>query len=155
MADKAELVKKLEEAIRQANTVIYRRGRSILSGMGISYPQFNALLTLQEFGPLTMGELCKHLFTACSTVTDLADRLERAELVERIRDAKDRRIVRMYLLPKGEEVVQSVISERQRFIDVVLEEYSEIESDQLLKDFETLSKRMDKMDKLNPIEVEF
>ncbi len=155
MSETAELVKKVEEAIRQANTVIYRRGRSILSGMGISYPQFNALLTLQEFGPLTMGDLCRYLFTACSTATDLAERLERDELVERVRDSKDRRIVRMHLLPKGEEVVNAVISERQRFIDQVLKEYSDVENDQLLKILETLAKRMEKVDKLNPVEVEF
>lgn len=147
-----ELVKKLEEKIRQANTVMYKRGRSILNGMEISTPQFNALLELQEFGALTMGELCKHLFTACSTATDLADRLERAGLVERVRDIKDRRVVRMHLLPKGEEVVNEVISARRHFLDDVLTEYPEQEHADLLDALVTLAERMDKVDKEKKLE---
>jgi len=151
MMSQEELSKRLEETIRQANTIIYRRGRSILAGMDISMPQFNALLVLQEFGPLTMGELCRHLFTACSTATDLADRMERAGLVTRVRDDKDRRVVRMNLLPKGEEVVNAVIVERRRFLQAVLTRYAGGEGERLLEDLQLLSQRMDEVDKLNPI----
>jgi len=76
------LPQQLEETIRRANTILFKRGRSILINRDISALQFNALLTIREFGPLTMGDLCKHLFTACSTATDLADRMERSNLVE-------------------------------------------------------------------------
>lgn len=150
--NKEETVKKVEEMIRQTNTVIYRRGRSILAGIEISSVQFNALLALQEFGPLTMGELCRHLFTACSTATDLADRMERAGLVERVRDKKDRRVVRMILLPPGNEVVNQVISERQRFLADVLSVYSDKEQGELLKMLSLLAERMDEMDKMKKIE---
>lgn len=147
-----ELSRELEEAIRRSNTVIYRRGRSILTEMGISNPQFNALLTLNEFGPLTMGELCKHLVTACSTATDLADRLERDGLVERVRDPKDRRIVRMHMLPKGEKVVDLVINERLRFLDKVLLEYSSEEHALVLEGLELLADQMERLDKVHPVQ---
>ena len=117
------VAKSLEVMVRQVNTVIYKRGRSILTGMQVSALQFNALLTLQEFGSLTMGDLSKYLFTACSTATDLVDRLERAGYIERARDLKDRRVVRVNLLPKGEDVVNLVIMERQVFLNEVLKEY--------------------------------
>jgi DNA-binding MarR family transcriptional regulator len=142
-----ELSRELEEVIRRSNTVIYRRGRSILSEMGVSNPQFTALLTLKEYGPLTMGELCKHLFTACSTATDLADRLERDGFVERVRDSRDRRIVRMHILPKGEEVVESVINERQRFLNRVLHEYESEERAHVLESLKLLADRMVTLDK--------
>jgi len=147
MADMERLTHRTEEKLRQANTVIYKRGRSILTGMNISSPQFNALLTLQEFGPLTMGELCKHLFTACSTATDLADRMEKSGLVERRRDDKDRRVVRMHLLAKGEEAVNTVIAERQRFLGAVLQGYSEEEQANLLKTLDSLAEHMELADK--------
>lgn len=142
-----ELSRELEEAIRRSNTVIYRRGRSILAEMGVSNPQFTALLTLKDFGSLTMGELCKHLFTACSTATDLADRLERDGFVERVRDSKDRRIVRMHILPKGEEVVELVINERQRFLNKVLHEYKSEEQAHVLESLKLLTDRMVSLDK--------
>lgn len=154
MENSQELSRELEEALRRSNNVIYRRGRSILAEMGISNPQFNALLTLKEFGPLTMGELCKHLFTACSTATDLADRLERDGLVERVRDVKDRRIVRMNLLPRGEEVVSAVISERRHFLDKVLREYKTEEHIALLESLGLLAERLERLDKAHPVQVE-
>lgn len=140
------LSKGLEVMLRQVNTIIYKHGRSVLAGMQVSTPQFNALLTLKEFGPLTMGELCKHLFTACSTVTDLADRLERAGFVERSRDHKDRRVVRIHLLSKGEEVVSSVIMQRQVFLGEVLKEYSDQERINLQNVLELLVVSMEKAD---------
>ncbi|WP_425806499.1 MarR family winged helix-turn-helix transcriptional regulator [Desulfitobacterium sp. Sab5] len=142
-----ELGQELEETIREINTMMYRSERSILFEARISNSQFNALLKLKEFGSLTMGELCKHLFTACSTVTDLADRLERGGLVERIRDVKDRRIVHINLLPKGEEVVDAVIRERQVFLEKVMKTYSEEESAVLLKTLVNLVNRMGKEEK--------
>ena len=143
MALTDELPKQLEETMRRANNILLKRGRSILTGMEISALQFNALLTIREFGPLTMGDLSDHLFTACSTATDLADRMERAELVERVRDEKDRRVVRLQLLPRGDDVLNKVIAERQSFIGEVLKEYTGDEYAELLRSLELLERRME------------
>jgi len=143
MAPIEDLPKQLEETIRRANTILFRRGRSLLIGMEISALQFNALLAIREFGPLTMGDLGKHLFVACSTATDLADRMEAAKLVERIRDKKDRRVVRLQLLPRGEDVLNEVIAERQSFIGEVLKDYSDEEYVELLRSLELLERRME------------
>lgn len=152
MKDIQELGRGLEEAIRRSNIVIYRRDRSILTEMGISNPQFIALLTLNEFGPLTMGELCKHLMTACSTATDLADRMERDGLVERVRDSKDRRIVRMNMLSKGKVVVDLVINERRRFLEKVLLEYKSEEHAMLLASLKLFADRMEGLDVAHPVQ---
>jgi len=142
MAPTEALPKKLEETMRRANNILLKRVRSILIDREISALQFNALVTLREFGPLTMGELGKHLFTACSTATDLADRMERVKLVERIRDEKDRRVVRMHLLPRGDEVLDEVIAERQSFIGEVIKDYTQEEYVELLRSLELLERRM-------------
>jgi MarR family transcriptional regulator, organic hydroperoxide resistance regulator len=136
------LPQQLEETIRRANTILFKRGRSILVERDISALQFNALLTIREFGPLTMGDLCKHLFIACSTATDLADRMERSKLVERVRDEKDRRVVRMCILTEGEAVLNEVITERQTFMGEVLQDYTDEEYVELLRSLEILEQRM-------------
>lgn len=143
MAPTEELTKQLEETLRRANTILFKRGRSILISMEISALQFNALLTIREFGPLTMGDLGKHLFVACSTATDLADRMERARLVERVRDNKDRRVVRLHLLTRGDEALDAVITERQSFVGKVLEGYTDEEYVELLRGLELLAQRME------------
>jgi len=137
-----ELPKQLEETIRRANTILFKRGRSLLIGMEISALQFNALLAIREFGPLTMGDLGKHLFVACSTATDLGDRMERSKLVERVRDEKDRRVIRLQLLPRGDDVLNEVIAERQSFIGEVLKDYTDEEYVELMRSLELLEHRM-------------
>ncbi len=148
------LSRELEEAIRRSNMVIYRRGQALLAEMGISNPQFNTLLALYEMGPLTMGDLGKHLFAACSTATDLADRLEREGMVERIRDSRDRRIVRMHLLPRGKKVVELVINDRYSFLQEVLTEYTPEEHKIMLDSLKRLIERVEKADKANPVDLE-
>lgn len=139
--------KGLEKVIRCANDIMNRRGHSVLTETGISDSQLNVLITLAELGPLTMGELCKMFFTACSTGTDLANRLEREEFVERIRDDKDHRIVRLHLLPKGKEMAQVYIQERQHFLNRVLEEYSSQEYEVLRETLGTFGERIEKLNK--------
>ena len=143
MAPTEELTKQLEETLRRANTILFKRGRSILIGMEISALQYNALSTIREFGPLTMGDLGKHLFVACSTATDLADRMERATLVERVRDNRDRRVVRLHLLARGNEALDAVVTERQSFIGEVLKNYTDKEYAELLRSLELLEQRME------------
>lgn len=143
MAPNEELTNQLEEALRQVNAILFKRGRSILMDMEISALQFNALLTIRDLGPLTMGELCKNLFVACSTATDLADRMEQSELAERTRDGKDRRVVKLRLLAKGKEVLEAVIAERQSLIREVLRDNPDGEYDELLKGLKLLVQRME------------
>lgn len=146
MTQSEDLTQKLEETLRRANGILFKRGRSILVGMEVSALQFNALVAIKENGPLTMGDLCKHLFTACSTATDLADRMERSGLVERVRDEKDRRVVRMHLLPKGVDIVEAVIAERQSFVGEVLKNYTDEEYSELLRGLVLLADRMEAME---------
>ncbi|KJR48121.1 Transcriptional regulator, MarR family [Desulfosporosinus sp. I2] len=143
MAPTEELTKQLEETLRRANTILFKRGRSILMDMEISALQFNVLLTIREIGPLTMGDLCKNLFVACSTATDLADRMERSELVERVRDDKDRRVVKLHLLARGNEVLEAVIAERQSFLGEVIQDYANLEYEELLQSLVLLTQRME------------
>jgi len=142
MAAIEELTNQLEETIRRANTILLRRGQSILMDMEISALQFNVLLSIREFGPMTMGDVCKNLYVACSTATDIADRMERAELVERVRDDKDRRIIRLRLLSRGNEALDAVIAERQRFIGEVLSDYTDQEYTELMQGLKLLAERM-------------
>jgi len=142
MAAIEELTNQLEETIRRANTILFRRGQSILMDMEISALQFNVLLSIREFGPMTMGDMCKNLYVACSTATDIADRMELAGLVERVRDDKDRRIIRLRLLSRGNEALDAVIAERQRFIGEVLKDYSDQEYTELMHGLKLLAERM-------------
>lgn len=57
-------------------------------------------------GPLTVGEMAKHLSRAQSVVSEIVDHLERDGLLERLRDARDRRRVLVWLSARGEELLE-------------------------------------------------
>ena len=49
---------------------------------------------------MTIGELSKSMALACSTITDLIDRMEKAGLVVRKKDEKDKRVVRIEVMSR-------------------------------------------------------
>ncbi|OPX04836.1 MarR family winged helix-turn-helix transcriptional regulator [Geobacillus sp. LEMMY01] len=120
-------VAELEKLLRYIAANLKQRGREILTNYPITPPQFVALQWLLEEGDLTVGELSNKMYLACSTTTDLVDRMERNGLVARVRDEHDRRVVRIHLLEKGERIIEEVIEKRQRDLASVLESFSDDE----------------------------
>lgn len=120
-------VAELEKLLRYIAANLKQRGREILTNYPITPPQFVALQWLLEEGDLTVGELSNKMYLACSTTTDLVDRMERNGLVARVRDEHDRRVVRIHLLEKGERIIEEVIEKRQRDLTQVLENFSDEE----------------------------
>lgn len=119
-----DAIVRIEKNIRYINGIIKHKGREILKNYCITTPQFIALQWLLEDGDLTIGELSNKINLAFSTTTDLVDRMEKNVLVERKRDTKDRRVVRIHLLDKGREIIQEVIEKRQVYLAEVLKEMS-------------------------------
>lgn len=76
--------------------------------------QIHALFWVGHAGQLTMGELARHLGITEKTVTGVVDRLERARLVRRERDGRDRRVVHVTLTPDGETVYFQM---REQFLE--------------------------------------
>ncbi|HWI61589.1 MAG TPA: MarR family transcriptional regulator [Symbiobacteriaceae bacterium] len=128
----------LDTQLRLTTTLLKKREREILADYNVTPPQFEALLTLREFGALTMGELCEKMYLACSTATDLVDRMERNGLVERVRDKADRRVVRLNVLPKGEQVADDVTAARKSQLATVLSPVSLEDKERLIQALEHL-----------------
>ena len=113
-------IAKIERNMRYINGIIKHKGREILKNYAITTPQFIALQWLLEDGDLTIGELSRKINLAFSTTTDLVDRMEKNKLVERTRDTKDRRVVRIHLLPVGRKIIREVIDQRRVYLSQVL-----------------------------------
>jgi DNA-binding MarR family transcriptional regulator len=126
-------VEEIEELLRHVSVIIRKRGREILSDFGITPPQLNALVILIEQDGITMGELCDRMYLACSTATDLIDRMERNGLIERERDQNDRRVIRLRVKPPGRQVIEEVMKARKRYLGGVLRQVPEEEHEQLIK----------------------
>jgi MarR family transcriptional regulator, organic hydroperoxide resistance regulator len=137
-----EQVTTIESLLRQISTVVRRKGREILADFAITPPQFDALLFLDEHGDLTIGELSNKMYLAYSTTTDLVDRMERNQLVERIRDKNDRRVVRLRMMEKGATLIEQVLIARRNHLANVLAHMSNEERQVLIDVLEKLERNI-------------
>ena len=114
-----ELAERLVEAVRHlegwANTGLldlwYRQDLTIA--------QAKALALLERQGPARMGAIASHLETGLSAATTLVDRLVEKELVQRVSDPTDRRLVICELTDTGRSAIDeflSVARERVLFV---------------------------------------
>lgn len=119
--------------LRKVDWIIRKKGREILNDINITDPQFIALQHLINDQELTIGELSQKMSLACSTITDLIDRMEKSELVIRERDEQDKRVVRLKAQPKGHDIVRQVLEKRREYLSEKLSGLSEKDKDFLLK----------------------
>lgn len=137
-------VARMERELRYVSTIIKHNGRKILKNYTITPPQFIALQWLFEHGDMTIGELSNKMFLAFSTTTDLVDRMEANDLVKRIRDTKDRRVVRIQLLAEGKRIIAEVIDKRCDYLNSVLSDFDEEEVKQFSQMLSKLHAEMKK-----------
>ena len=133
-----ECIVNIEKHLRKVDYIIRLKGREILNDFNITIPQFTALQILIYNGELTIGELSQKMALACSTITDLIDRMEKAQLVVRKKDEKDKRIVRIEVLPIGHEIVKKVLEKRVKFLESKMINLDDKEKNSLSKGLESL-----------------
>lgn len=74
---------------------------------GLTAPQLLLLQAIRERGDVIIGELAKEINLSQATVTTILDRLEKRELVYRVRSQQDKRKVNAYLTDAGREMLDS------------------------------------------------
>ncbi|MDF2441831.1 MAG: MarR family transcriptional regulator, organic hydroperoxide resistance regulator [Subtercola sp.] len=89
-------------ALYNASRALTARYRVLLEPLGLTYPQYLALLVLWERGPSTVAHLSERLMLDSGTLSPLLRRLEAAGLVLRSRLPSDERSVLVSLTADGE-----------------------------------------------------
>jgi MarR family transcriptional regulator, organic hydroperoxide resistance regulator len=87
--------------IYTAEREITKLYRGLLEEIGVTYPQYLALLVLWEDGTVSVKELGRKLFLDSGTLTPMLKRMESNGLVERHRSVEDERSVVITLTKKG------------------------------------------------------
>ena len=75
--------------------------RPILEPLGLTHPQYLAMLALWEQSPRSLGDLATALAMDPATASPLVKRLESDGLIERRRSTADERRLDIALTPKG------------------------------------------------------
>jgi DNA-binding MarR family transcriptional regulator len=94
---------------------------------------FRILLMLSNNpDPLTMSELSTELNVPLSTATRIVDGLVKRDMVERVNDSKDRRVVRVKMSKNGRKLYETGTAYTKQRITKLLKDFSAEEQSQLL-----------------------
>jgi MarR family transcriptional regulator, organic hydroperoxide resistance regulator len=102
--DWLQLDRQLCFALYSTSLAMTKLYKPLLAPLGLTYPQYLALLALWERDGATVSELGGRLHLDSGTLTPLLKRLEAAGLVTRSRAADDERRVLVHLTPGGREL---------------------------------------------------
>ena len=103
-------------AIYSANLAYGRAYQPILKELGLTYPQWIAIVALWEEGDQTVSALGEKLFLESNTLTPILKKLEAMGYVKRRRDPADERQVRVVLTEAGRK-----LREKGRHLNLVQE----------------------------------
>jgi len=88
-------------AQREGNRALNRQ----LSSYGLTASQFEIILVLDEYGPITLKELGELIVCETSSPSRIIDTLVRRGLVQRAPDGQDRRAVSLLLTQEGQRLI--------------------------------------------------
>ena len=100
-------------ALYAATNAITRAYRSRLSHIGLTYPQYLVMMVLWETDGITVKTIAEHLHLDSPTITPLLKRLESCGFVSRQRNAKDERVVNVFLTDAGRSI-QARVADMQK-----------------------------------------
>jgi len=113
----------------QTFDAVSRYTEAELLKVGISYTQYSILVLLDNTPvPLTLTELSRWMFRSKNSMTTVIDHMERDGLVQRVRDTKDRRAIRVVATEAGRDLFDRV---RQPSRDLVYKVMSCYDEDKL------------------------
>ncbi|MNM49418.1 Organic hydroperoxide resistance transcriptional regulator [compost metagenome] len=78
--------------------------KPLLQALGLTYPQYIAMLVLWEQDGITVGDISARMLTDPGSLTPLLKRLEGEGLLTRTRSSTDERVVELHLTEKGHKL---------------------------------------------------
>jgi DNA-binding MarR family transcriptional regulator len=105
-SDWLQLDQQLCFALYSTSLAMTKQYKPLLAPLGLTYPQYLALLVLWERDGCSVGELGERLFLDSGTLTPLLKRMEAAGWLTRERAAEDERRVVVHLTPEGRALRQ-------------------------------------------------
>lgn len=91
-----------------ASRLITQAYHPLLSGQGLTYPQYLVLLILWEKDAQPVNDIAKRLFLETNTVTPLLQRMEKEGILSRTKGAEDARQRIVTLTRKGKDLLKKL-----------------------------------------------
>ncbi|HMQ30045.1 MAG TPA: MarR family transcriptional regulator [Chloroflexaceae bacterium] len=123
----------IDHLIRQITWQSHKQLLQTLSRpeIGLTMPQMVTLFAIRGAGTCRMSELAEITQQSAGTLTGIVDRLIDDDLVGRVRDLDDRRVVQVTLTSHGEERLARVEQARREDLDRMLQRFDDEQLDAL------------------------
>lgn len=93
--------------LRRIIRAIDIHSKDLIQKYGLTSPQLILLKELSKYETMTIGELARNINLSNATVTDILRRLEKRELIKRIKSETDKRRTNIYLTDKCRQMLQN------------------------------------------------
>lgn len=122
---RAAYIASIDDVIRQ---ITWQSNKQLLQTLsrpeiGLTMPQMVTLFAIRNTGTCRMSELAEITQQSAGTLTGIVDRLIEDNLVGRVRDIDDRRVVQVTLTAQGEERLTRVEEARREDMERILRRF--------------------------------
>lgn len=142
----------IEKRMEQINKLLMLKYRKTAQKCDLTNEQFHLLIQLFQHKeltvssgklPPTVSEIAADIGNAPNTLSEKIKRLEKKDLVKRVKDSKDLRITRLSLTDKGQNLMENIKEESTKtYIYKALERMDEKSLKNLLDGLEQFNKNL-------------
>lgn len=130
-------------ALRRVIRATDLHSKHLAKTTGLTAPQILLLQTIRDKGEVTIGELANGMSLSQATVTTILDRLEKRELVYRVRSTEDRRKVHAYLTEKATAILKDAPAPLQDQFARQFSDLQEWEQTMIISSLQRVAQMMD------------
>ena len=124
MRDKKPIISDIIDNLRRVFQILNEQSKKVERESGLTGPQLWTIKTINENESIRISDLANKLYLHSTTVIGIIDRLEKRNLVKRLRNKKDRRAVWIELTDVGNVLIRSAPEVAQSFLVSGLAEIS-------------------------------
>ncbi len=97
-------------ALYSTSLLLTKAYKPLLQSIGLTYPQYLAMLVLWQEDGITVSEISSRLLTDPGSLTPLLKRLEGEGLITRTRSRADERVVELHLTEQGRALQKQAVN---------------------------------------------
>ena len=128
---KETLVMTSFSALQRGASIVSSEVHKILGPQNLTVSQFGVLEALYIYGPMYQRDLAEQILKTTGNITTVIDNLEKRELVQRVREVKDRRYFQVILTPEGDKLIRKIFPLHAKRVQQVMDLLTQDEQEAL------------------------
>lgn len=133
-------------ALRRVIRAIDLRSKQLSKSIGLTGPQLLVMRYVGQEPGVMVRQIANTVNLSPATVTNILDRLETRELVQRVRSTEDKRRVGVFLTDQGQEMLKNAPMPFQEHFTNRFSQLEEWEQSQMIATLQRLAHMMDAED---------